>query len=450
MRGDRFSLSPFFMPGSPCICGLPRFSLWTRRVTFHRFLPLENEFLSFFSVALWTRPQAEPSIHAGSRDWVGSCHWIGNVDHMQIQIENACDRLSSENYQREFKIKRLTAKRQWYLDRWSRWGMRRARVRNQSASRRKMNSVNRPVFAESGVWRAPKEFNLTDVSHRSTLLTRLGRLRQLLRKGDPVCIDFSETERMVADGTLLFLAELRRLIKHAKGELVITCTPPKNDKVAQVLQQIGLFSLLGVTNDTVPKDDDVVNWRFAHGHKVEGERYEDVLAEYDGDIASQLQETLFTGITEAMTNVLNHAYLIPREDGTDITNSREWWMFSQAKDGEITVAFLDLGAGIPRTLPMTKPGLWRKFLQFGKSQDSRAIQYAVKDSISRTNESHRGKGLGQIARVIDQVAKGEMAILSNYGALSRSNEVMRRKDYSDSIRGTLIFWKIPLPVKEAA
>jgi hypothetical protein len=255
---------------------------------------------------------------------------------------------------------------------------------------------------------------------------------------------------MFADGTLLFLAELRRLIKHSKGDLTITCVPPENEKVGQVLQQIGLFDLLGVKSNFVPKDHDVVNWRFAHGHKVEGERYEDVLAEYDGDIAIPLQENLFTGITEAMTNVLNHAYDLPRDDGIDIFNSREWWMFSQAKDGEITVTFLDLGAGIPRTLPQTRPQLWKRFLQFGRRNDSRAIAYAVRDSISRTRESHRGKGLGQIAGVIDLVPKGEMAIFSNYGALFRRNAAMKRRDYSDSIKGTLIYWKIPLPDKEAA
>lgn len=254
---------------------------------------------------------------------------------------------------------------------------------------------------------------------------------------------------MFASGTLLFLAELRRLIKHSKGSLSISCMPPENEKVGQVLKQIGFFSLLGINNDITPKDDDVVNWRFAHGHKVEGARYEDVLADYDGDIALPLQEHLFTGITEAMTNVLNHAYDLPRDDGIDIVNSREWWMFSQAKDGYITVTFLDLGAGIPRTLPLKMPNLWKKFLRFGKRLDSRAVALAVRDSISRTNESHRGKGLGQIARAVDLVPGGEMVIYSNFGALSRVSGVMRRRDYSDSIHGTLIYWKIPLPVKEA-
>jgi len=161
-----------------------------------------------------------------------------------------------------------------------------------------------PDTNQPGVWKAPKEFNVMAEAQRSVLLSRLHRLRRSLSNGESICIDFSETEKMFVDGTLLFLAELRRLIKHYKGQLSITCIPPKNEKVAQVLQQIGIFSLLGVPNEVVPKDDDVVNWRFAHGHKVEGERYEDVLAEYDGDITPELQEQI-TGIRSEVIPIDN-------------------------------------------------------------------------------------------------------------------------------------------------
>lgn len=320
----------------------------------------------------------------------------------------------------------------------------------QPKSSRRISTSFADIPIDERVWLAPETFDLLQDSPRAVLLSALSRLRQLVSRGHPVCLDFSKTEKVIADGMLLFLAELRRLIKHTLGGVEITCRPPLNEKVCQVFQQIGLFALLGVNHSVVPKDDDVINWRFAHGHKVEGERYEDVLADYDGDIAPPLQENLFTGITEAMTNVLNHAYDLPREDGTGIVNSREWWMFSQAKSDHVMVAFLDLGAGIPRTLPMKRPKIWKRLLQFNRNLDSRAIAYAVKDSISRTNESHRGKGLGQIARVVDLIPGGQMTIFSNFGALSRASGVMQRRDYSDSIQGTLIFWKIPLPAKEVA
>ncbi|KGB99988.1 hypothetical protein DM43_3861 [Burkholderia cepacia] len=52
---------------------------------------------------------------------------------------------------------------------------------------------------------------------------------------------------MYADGTLLFVAELRRLIRETKGAVEVNCDVPANDKIAQVLKQVGVFELLGTT-----------------------------------------------------------------------------------------------------------------------------------------------------------------------------------------------------------
>lgn len=339
-------------------------------------------------------------------------------------------------------IKKLSRKRKRYLDRHCLVDC--ARTPNVPQSR------GRPSFdsRKPNVWQAPKEFNLIAEKQRRVLLIRLARLRSILWRGGAVCMDFSPLEKLFADGTLLFLAELRRLINHCPRPLAFTCVLPKNDKASQVLEQIGVFTLLKVAPGAHPLDEDVVNWRFAHGNQVEGKHYEDVLAEYDGAIAVPLQENLFAGMTEAMTNVINHAYDMQRFDGLDIVNSREWWMFSQSKDEYLTVAFLDLGAGIPRTLPIKRPSVWRRLLRMGRSEDSRAIAYAINDSISRTKLDYRGTGLGQILRAVDSVPGAEVVIQSNYGGIHRRLGATDRRDYADSILGTLIFWKVPLPNKE--
>jgi hypothetical protein len=300
-------------------------------------------------------------------------------------------------------------------------------------------------------WLAPSKFELFEQEARKYLLDGLRRLRHWICNGHAVCIDFSETKQMGVSGTLLFLAEIRRLIKHVKPAPMITCVLPLNQKVGQVLEQIQFFSLLGIKTNFLPQDEDVVNWRFAHGNKVIGEKYEDILSHYDGSIAEPLQVDLFKGLTEAMANVHHHAYELPRCDGTQVTESREWWMFSQARDQTLSVAFIDLGAGIPRTLPQKNPRLWKKLLHaFKKPKDSNAIAYALHEGRTRTQKSHRGKGLGQIARVIDEAAEGaRMTILSNYGSLTRFNRQQRSYEYSDSIQGTFIWWQLPLLFKEA-
>ncbi len=239
------------------------------------------------------------------------------------------------------------------------------------------------------------------------------------------------------------------MVRYVRGSVKISATIPENNKVAQVLMQLGIFDLLGVLCTVAPMDDDVIHWRFAHGQKVEGEKYEDVLADFDGEITPALSERLFTGITEAMTNVVNHAYEFPREDGIRSSTS-DWWMFSQEKDGQLTVVFCDLGAGIPKTLKYKRPNVWKRIVRNRVSGDAGAIGYALVDSVSRTKLSHRGKGLGQIVGLIDSVPNGRVKIMSNKGMLCRQDGETTTYNYRDSIMGTIINWQIPLPGKEAA
>lgn len=297
-------------------------------------------------------------------------------------------------------------------------------------------------------WIAPAVFGVFERNHRSALLRSLRKLRQLFMTptAEPIHLDFGGTESLFADGMLLFYAELLRLIKATEGRHSISTTLSPVGKVCQVFDQIGLCSLLGVSTPSKPKDDDVVHWRFARGQQAEGKKYEDILADYDGSIAEPLQELLYTGLTEAMTNVMNHAYDEPRGDGLGITGGRDWWMFSQYREGYLSVVFCDLGAGIPATIQAKRPKVWERYLLLGHGKDSAAIAYSVRDSISRTKLDHRGKGLGQIFSIVDAVAQGRVAVFSNCGMFSRQGEKQRKREYKDSIFGTLIHWKLPVEI----
>ncbi|WP_163008977.1 hypothetical protein [Burkholderia contaminans] len=259
-----------------------------------------------------------------------------------------------------------------------------------------------------------------------------------------VVLDFSRTMKMYADGTLLFVAELRRLIRETKGAVTVSCDVPKSDKVAQVLKQIRIFELLGTSCNVEPKDDDVTSWRYAHDHRVDGTKYDEVLGAYDGQMADALTTQLYKGITEAMTNVVNHAYIAPRRDGLPVQTDPEWWMFSREMDGTLAIVFCDLGAGIPVTLPVKKPSLWDRIARLGKASDAQVIAHAIQDSISRTKASHRGKGLGQIVKAIDSVPRSEVVVLSNRGGYRRRNGRTNLTHYRDSIMGTMIMWRVPL------
>lgn len=299
---------------------------------------------------------------------------------------------------------------------------------------------------------APAVFGIAQQTYRRALVEALTELRQVaIVQGRPICLDFSRTTKMYSEGTLLFLAEVKRLILYSSGKAALSAVVPSNRKVAQVLAQIGLFKLLNVTCPVNPEDDDVIYWRHAHGQRVEGAKFDDVLSAYDGQIAESLQTMLYKGVSEAMTNVVNHAYSSPRKDGLGWDTDRDWWLFSQEKDGILSVVFCDLGAGIPGTLPHKQPELWRKIVTRKKHRDGSVIKYAVSDSVTRTRLSHRGKGLGQIVRVVEDLPGAKVAIYSNSGAVMHMpTGGMKAFEFSDSILGTLINWNIPLPSKEAS
>lgn len=343
-------------------------------------------------------------------------------------------------------MKRLCAKRKLYL-------FRRAR----RILRRKWKKAQRHLApARSGlagfkILQAPKHFELSGNGNRHELLTFLENFRHLLVVDKAkVLLDFTLTAKMWSGGTLLFLSELHRCKELLGGKMPVRCKPPRNVKVAQVLKQIGAYDLMRYNKRINTSFSDVIHWRYASGHQVEGQKYENILGTYEGRVAETLLGSLFRGITEAMTNCHHHAYIDVRPDGLDCQNiQKNWWMFSQEKDGFLTVVFCDLGIGIPNSLPTKKPNIWERIMSAGKAgSDSSIIEKAVEDSVSRTGKRYRGKGLKQLLEAVKDTNGGALRIFSNRGCYTFHDGKVVLKDFTGSIMGTLIQWKVPIIQRE--
>lgn len=304
------------------------------------------------------------------------------------------------------------------------------------------------------------------------MLGFIERLKSLiLREQKMVLIDFTHTRQFHADGTLLFFAELDRLMRYRTPRPSIRCIPPKNRKSSHVLHQIGAYRLLKRKGKSLPFEDDVVNWRVAHGTLADGGQYERVLGAFDGRMADPLRTMLYDGVVEAMANTAHHAYIEPRNDGMPaLMSGKDWWMFSQERDGILSVVFCDLGIGIPKSLPQQNPALMQRIINYatlkgGVTTDSMIIRRVVRHSLarfiardgkgarrhssvevtSRTGQPNRGRGLGQIAAVTYNGDGGSVAVHSNFGVYSRAGRVREQdKSFKDSIHSTLITWRIPL------
>jgi hypothetical protein len=299
---------------------------------------------------------------------------------------------------------------------------------------------------------APSVFCIHAAEARSNLISFLHEFRiTIVKKRKPVLIDFSSTKKMISGGTLLFVAELERVMKLTSKSVVIRCIPPRNNKVLQVLEQIGVLSYLKCRKHITPVDRDVVNWRYAKGNQVLGEKYDDILEDYDGRLTEAIATGFYNGLTEAMTNSRQHAYIDSRKDGLNISDeSTDWWMFSQENNGTLFVVFCDLGIGIPRTLPMKKPGLWDQLKTLSRTvSDGAAISAAINDSITRTGKSYRGKGLRQLLDVVMNSNNGIISVYSNSGHYLYKDGKHSHSNFKDSICGTVIAWQIPLTHSES-
>ena len=109
---------------------------------------------------------------------------------------------------------------------------------------------------------APPVFDCDNNKSRSELMDFLAALRSHFRDTPErtLLIDFSNTQRFISGGTLLFYAELTRLIEYRQHLVKVRCTIPANDRASQVLEQIGVYKLCNHRSHGTPTRHDVVHW----------------------------------------------------------------------------------------------------------------------------------------------------------------------------------------------
>lgn len=300
---------------------------------------------------------------------------------------------------------------------------------------------------------APEHFDVNTAGTRAELTAFLRRLRSLAIDQDmKVKIDFRATTQMRVAGTLLLAAEIDRINALTKDGRV-TCTYPRDAVVAQVLEHVGIFEMLGQRRTTKITHETVKYWKVDSGDTVKGERAHHAIEAYKDRFSDPKRKAMYRALTEAMTNCRQHAYPKHRKELV-----RNWWMFSQFKDNQLTVGLGDLGIGIPDSLREDEAGLLGPIMELLRAlhmspHDGNLIQSAMKISKSRTKEQHRGKGLADMRRVLDGL-KGTLQIHSRRGFYAYDAATGRERctnfKKSMSVAGTLVLWVIPMAQPEGA
>lgn len=222
------------------------------------------------------------------------------------------------------------------------------------------------------------------------------------------------------------------------------------------MKQIGLFEICDDDVNIKPELEDVIYWRVAKGHNqngdIQGKHIEEVTNMTNSKNQNLQVKNIWKGINEAVNNVIDHAYQVPRFDKFQGLTDTKWWMLSNLRNNHFVTAVCDLGCGYSKTIEKT---ILEKFLLGVKklmntgNDDVFSILAAMEYGRSSTKEENRGKGSLDAQTVLTSHGAGELLILSNSGSVKYSmingsvtQELAR--EIGIDIGGTIVWWRLPL------
>lgn len=299
---------------------------------------------------------------------------------------------------------------------------------------------------------APPHIDLFE--HRTEVCEFIKKVRDHIRADIPVRIGFHNCEAIKLSGLLYIISQIHRL-RFTFGVNKLTGTYPKNEKIERLLSSTGVYELLRVkTRDLNLRPSNITRYiRFKSDQSPNSQQIPQLKNEILGTslkMPDAIGKLIFRALSEAMINVNHHAYKTKHVDHSSWDG--RWWMVASISGRYRTfnLAFYDSGVGIPKTLPRKYP-IERirsalSLLPGVNPDDGQMIRAAMQLGRSSTEESNRGKGLMDLARLIDATKSGAMTIHSRRGSYTYSPDTDGYKNTDGFVEGTLIEWQLPLSI----
>lgn len=264
-------------------------------------------------------------------------------------------------------------------------------------------------------------------------------------------LDFSRLQEISTAAALILAAEIDLWNRRCKGRLK-AATHTWHPNIRKLLYQMGFFELLN--KQYVPSKDETktstVFLKFETGQvgvTDGGPIIKSFRKQIENVTKKKIEKhALFSALSEALTNVSQHAY-----SGSNHNGFKSWWVCGSynQESSLLTIIFYDQGIGIPKTL---KPARLPEYLSsgFGRMKDAERIQAAMEYGRSATKDPSRGKGLPDFLSLLNSQNNGRLRIFSRRGsclfqkASEGKAETKEKQNSSIAIKGTLIEWIIEL------
>jgi anti-anti-sigma regulatory factor len=293
-----------------------------------------------------------------------------------------------------------------------------------------------------------------ELNYESTA-SHLRVLRKAVEKGTKIRrIDFSRIKTLSTSAALVLASTVDQWRERVSGKIRAEL-PTWGHDIQKLLCQMGYFELLGLPVPEKTWDEGTVTFlpfiRGRIGEDAPGEKAKQLRIKIEEIVGKSIQRRpLFEGISEAITNVCQHAY-----DGVSDEKRKYWWLSASfdSVNRELRVTFYDKGLGIPKTLPAHRN--FERFLSlFGSWPDSKKIEAAMKIGRTASGLEERGKGLQNLIEFAKAHPEGNLRVSSLKGTYEEKyengldNQQKRNvalQDHKCSIGGTLIEWSVLLP-----
>jgi hypothetical protein len=263
-------------------------------------------------------------------------------------------------------------------------------------------------------------------------------------------LDFSRIRFISPSAALVLASEVDRWNQKAGGRLHANVAS-WHDDIRRLLYEMGYFALLNKpAPERLEPAKNTVFLPFIRG---------DLNSRDAGKLAKELRikieqivgfaikrHLLFEGLSEAITNVGQHAYPDPSP-----YTVRQWWVSASydKEERRLWVMFYDQGAGIPATLPTSD--IYEAMKEyFNQWKDSEKIKAAMEIGRTSTNLTERGKGLQNLVEFPTRHVEGHLSIYSLCGLYrlvskwngNSASTATELRDHGTSIGGTLIEWSV--------
>lgn len=272
--------------------------------------------------------------------------------------------------------------------------------------------------------------------------------------------------RSISTASAVILAAEYDRMRSLQGVIPPTVELDKwNDEVFTKLFQLGFFEITGHASSNSSKlteNGQSLSMRIVRSEAANDlQEIDEALQKLfgflgaDGASADPITVEFLTALSEAMTNVTNHAYT--EEIEFTAPHVPHFWVAATADKTErsITIVVYDQGHTIPATYPrLDRLDKVKNFLARAIRRppehpfefDGTFIRAAMRFGGSRTDQRHRGKGLPQMFTALQKIGKGALTVYSRGGWCQRSSEGrMQSGSMENAIGGTLVEWTVVIP-----